>query len=78
MEFNRSRHPDKSFFLNEFNETFSSDGRAFRAMLDELCDLIKQGKLTAPVCTEVGLQDYSKALDTAMKPLISAKQVLML
>ncbi|TKS82356.1 Enoyl-[acyl-carrier-protein] reductase, mitochondrial [Collichthys lucidus] len=68
----------RGFWVTQWKKDHSNDGRAFRAMLDELCDLIKQGKLTAPVCTEVGLQDYSKALDTAMKPLISAKQVLML
>lgn len=65
-------------FLRKFNETFSSDGRAFRSMLDELCNLIRQGKLTAPACTEVGLQDYSKALDMAMQPFTSAKQVLIM
>ncbi|XP_010729915.3 enoyl-[acyl-carrier-protein] reductase, mitochondrial [Larimichthys crocea] len=68
----------RGFWVTQWKKDHSNDGRAFRAMLDELCDLIKQGKLTAPVCTEVGLQDYSKALDTAVKPLISAKQVLML
>lgn len=47
-------------------------------MLDELCYLIRQGKLTAPACTEVGLQDYSKALNAAMQPFTSAKQVLIM
>lgn len=65
-------------FWNGFNDTFCLDERAFRSMLDELCDLIQQGKLTAPACTEVGLQDYSKALNAAMQPFASAKQVLMM
>lgn len=60
------------------SDTLSIDEKAFRAMLDELCQLIQQGKLTAPACTEVGLQDYSKALDTAMQPFTSAKQVLVM
>lgn len=47
-------------------------------MLDELCSLIKKGKLTAPACTEVGLQDFSKALDASMQPFTSAKQVLIM
>lgn len=47
-------------------------------MLDQLCDLIQQGNLTAPVCTEVGLQDYGKALIAAVQPFTSAKQVLMM
>lgn len=56
----------------------SPDEGALRGMLDELCSLIRQGKLTAPACSEVGLQDFRKALDTAMQPFTSAKQVLVL
>lgn len=47
-------------------------------MLDELCSLIRKEKLTAPVCAEVGLKDYSKALNAALKPFTSAKQVLIM
>lgn len=47
-------------------------------MLDELCRLIQQGQLTAPACTEVSLQDYKKALNAAMQPFTSAKQVLIM
>lgn len=47
-------------------------------MLDELCSLIQQGKLTAPACSEVGLKDYDKALEVAMTPFTSAKQVLIM
>ncbi|XP_076592486.1 enoyl-[acyl-carrier-protein] reductase, mitochondrial [Chaetodon auriga] len=68
----------RGFWVTQWKKEHSNDGRAFRAMLDELCCLIKQGKLTAPVCTEVGLQDYSKALDAAMQPFTSAKQVLIM
>lgn len=50
----------------------------FRGMLDDLCDLIRLGKLTAPACTEVHLRDYSKALDMAMHPFTSSKQVLIM
>lgn len=68
----------RGFWVTQWKKDHSNDGRAFRAMLDELCHLILQGKLTAPVCTEVGLQDYSKALDAAMQPFTSAKQVLIM
>ncbi|XP_031145311.1 enoyl-[acyl-carrier-protein] reductase, mitochondrial isoform X2 [Sander lucioperca] len=68
----------RGFWVTQWKRDHSSDGRAFRAMLDELCHLIQQGKLTAPVCTEVGLRDYNKALDTAMQPFTSAKQVLIM
>ncbi|XP_034731106.1 enoyl-[acyl-carrier-protein] reductase, mitochondrial isoform X2 [Etheostoma cragini] len=66
------------FWVTQWKRDHSSDGRAFRAMLDELCHLIQQGKLTAPACTEVGFHDYNKALDTAMQPFTSAKQVLIM
>lgn len=68
----------RGFWVTQWKRDHSSDGRALRAMLDELCHLIQQGKLTAPACTEVGLQDYNKALDTAMQPFTSAKQVLIM
>ncbi|XP_068180133.1 enoyl-[acyl-carrier-protein] reductase, mitochondrial isoform X2 [Antennarius striatus] len=68
----------RGFWITQWHKYCSSDGKAFRAMLDELCDLIRKGKLTAPACTEVGLQDHSKALDAAMQPFISSKQVLVM
>lgn len=57
---------------------FSTDGSLFGAMLDELCSLIRQGKLTAPACTQVALQDFHQALDASMQPFVSSKQVLLL
>lgn len=68
----------RGFWVTKWKKDHSNDGRAFRAMLDELCHLIRQGKLSAPVCTEVSLEDYSKALDAAMQPFTSAKQVLIM
>ncbi|XP_003450553.1 enoyl-[acyl-carrier-protein] reductase, mitochondrial isoform X1 [Oreochromis niloticus] len=68
----------RGFWVTQWKRVHSHDGRAFRAMLDELCSLIKQGKLTAPACTEVGLQQYHAALDAAMQPFSSTKQVLVM
>ncbi|KAK5891955.1 hypothetical protein CesoFtcFv8_012384 [Champsocephalus esox] len=68
----------RGFWVTQWKIDHSSDGRVFRAMLDELCQLIRQGKLTAPACTEVSLQDFNKALDAAMQPFISAKQVFIM
>ncbi|XP_024241826.1 enoyl-[acyl-carrier-protein] reductase, mitochondrial isoform X2 [Oncorhynchus tshawytscha] len=69
----------KGFWVTQWKRTHSQDDEgALRGMLDELCSLIRQGKLTAPACSEVGLQDFRKALDTAMQPFTSAKQVLVL
>lgn len=47
-------------------------------MLDELCSLIRQEKLTAPVCNKVIFEEYHKALDAAMQPFTSAKQILIM
>ncbi|XP_022046454.1 enoyl-[acyl-carrier-protein] reductase, mitochondrial [Acanthochromis polyacanthus] len=68
----------RGFWVTQWKRDHSHDGRAFRTMLDELCSLIQQGKLTAPACTEVGLQEYRKALDAAMQPFTSTKQVLIM
>uniref|UniRef100_A0A7N8WVC9 Enoyl-[acyl-carrier-protein] reductase, mitochondrial n=1 Tax=Mastacembelus armatus TaxID=205130 RepID=A0A7N8WVC9_9TELE len=68
----------RGFWITQWKKDHSHDARAFRSMVDELCSLIRQGKLTAPACTEVGLQDYRKALDTAMQPFTSAKQILIM
>ncbi|KAM9723194.1 enoyl-[acyl-carrier-protein] reductase, mitochondrial [Menidia menidia] len=68
----------KGFWVTQWKRIHSHDEMPFRAMLDELCSLIRQGKLTAPACTEVGLQEYHKALDAAMQPFISSKQVLIM
>ncbi|XP_067366659.1 enoyl-[acyl-carrier-protein] reductase, mitochondrial isoform X3 [Channa argus] len=68
----------RGFWVTQWKRDHSHDERIFRSMLDELCSLIQQGKLTAPTCAEVGLQDYNKALDSAMQPFISTKQVLIM
>ncbi|XP_018554159.1 enoyl-[acyl-carrier-protein] reductase, mitochondrial [Lates calcarifer] len=68
----------RGFWVTQWKRDHSNDERALRAMLDELCSLIRQGKLMAPACTEVGFRDYSKSLDTAMQPFTSAKQVLIM
>ncbi|CAB1333569.1 unnamed protein product [Coregonus sp. 'balchen'] len=58
----------QGFWVTQWKRTHSQDEGALRGMLDELCSLIRQGKLTAPACSEVGLQDFRQALDTAMQP----------
>ncbi|XP_011616498.1 enoyl-[acyl-carrier-protein] reductase, mitochondrial [Takifugu rubripes] len=68
----------KGFWITQWKKNHSNDVRAFRTMLDELCGLIRKGKLTAPVCAELGLQDYRKALNAALQPFTSAKQVLIM
>uniref|UniRef100_A0A3Q2SND5 Enoyl-[acyl-carrier-protein] reductase, mitochondrial n=1 Tax=Fundulus heteroclitus TaxID=8078 RepID=A0A3Q2SND5_FUNHE len=68
----------RGFWVTQWKRDHSHDGRAFRAMVDDLCSLIQKGKLTAPACTEVCLQDYEKALGAALQPFTSSKQVLIM
>lgn len=68
----------RGFWVTRWKKDHSHDETAARGMLDELCALIRAGKLTAPACTEHGLEDFKKALDAAMQPFTSAKQVLLM
>ncbi|XP_028327234.1 enoyl-[acyl-carrier-protein] reductase, mitochondrial [Gouania willdenowi] len=68
----------RGFWVTKWKKDHSYDGRKFRVMLDELCSLIHEGKLTPPTCTEVPLQDYHRALDAAMQPFTSTKHVLVM
>ncbi|KAM4601479.1 enoyl-[acyl-carrier-protein] reductase, mitochondrial [Polymixia lowei] len=68
----------RGFWVTQWKRDHWHDDGALRSMLDEMCALIRRGKLTAPACTEVGLQDYREALDAATQPFTSAKQVLVM
>lgn len=68
----------RGFWVTQWKKDQSHDGSAFRNMLDELCSLIQQGKLTAPVCNKVYFDEFHKALNAAMQPYTSAKQVLIM
>ncbi|KAL0984733.1 hypothetical protein UPYG_G00146000 [Umbra pygmaea] len=68
----------KGFWVTQWKKNHSQDEGALRTMLDELCSLIRQGKLTAPDCSEVGLQDFHSALDIAMQPFTSVKQIFVM
>ncbi|XP_030637837.1 enoyl-[acyl-carrier-protein] reductase, mitochondrial isoform X2 [Chanos chanos] len=66
----------QGFWVTQWKKTHNE--ALFRGMLDELCGLIQAGKLSAPACTQVGLSDFQKALDSAMQPYISTKQVFVM
>ncbi|XP_034029944.1 enoyl-[acyl-carrier-protein] reductase, mitochondrial [Thalassophryne amazonica] len=68
----------RGFWVTQWKRDNSHDGKAFRAMLDQLCSLIQEGRLSAPVCEEVDLKEYHKAVVAAMQPFISAKQILIM
>ncbi|XP_028836494.1 enoyl-[acyl-carrier-protein] reductase, mitochondrial [Denticeps clupeoides] len=68
----------QGFWVTRWKKNHSKDERALRGMLDELCSLICEGKLSAPACSQWAFQDFPKALDAAMKPFISSKQILVM
>lgn len=68
----------RGFWVTQWKRDQSHDGDAFKNMLDELCSLIQQGKLTAPACNKVHFEEYHKALDAAMQPYTSAKHILIM
>ncbi|KAK2854759.1 hypothetical protein Q7C36_006628 [Tachysurus vachellii] len=68
----------RGFWVTQWKRDNKHNDEALRFMLDELCTLIGAGKLSAPSCTEVGMKDFHKALDNAMKPYISSKQILVM
>lgn len=68
----------RGFWVTQWKRDHKHNEEALRNMLDELCSLIRTGKLSPPSCTEVGIEDFNKALDNAMKPYISTKQVLVM
>ncbi|NXR12430.1 MECR protein, partial [Semnornis frantzii] len=68
----------RGFWMTQWRKDHARDQESLTTMMDTLCQLIQRGQLTAPVCTEVPLQDYKAALENAMKPFISSKQILLL
>ncbi|XP_040612423.1 enoyl-[acyl-carrier-protein] reductase, mitochondrial isoform X2 [Mesocricetus auratus] len=64
----------RGFWLSQWKNNHSPD--EFKELILTLCNLIRQGQLTAPTCSEVPLQDYQLALEASMKPFVSSKQIL--
>ncbi|XP_074236513.1 enoyl-[acyl-carrier-protein] reductase, mitochondrial isoform X4 [Saimiri boliviensis] len=64
----------RGFWLSQWKKDHSPD--QFKELILTLCDLIRQGQLTAPACSQVPLQDYQRALEASMKPFVSSKQIL--
>ncbi|XP_017657395.1 enoyl-[acyl-carrier-protein] reductase, mitochondrial isoform X2 [Nannospalax galili] len=64
----------RGFWLSQWKKNHSPG--EFKGLILKLCDFIRQGRLTAPACSEVPLQDYQRALEESMKPFVSLKQIL--
>ncbi|NWI64172.1 MECR protein, partial [Todus mexicanus] len=68
----------RGFWMTQWRKEHEQDQQSVATMMDALCQLIRKGQLSAPACTEVPLQDYKAALEAAMKPFTSSKQILLL
>ncbi|XP_039714638.1 enoyl-[acyl-carrier-protein] reductase, mitochondrial isoform X2 [Pteropus medius] len=66
----------RGFWLSQWKNDHGTDH--FKELILTLCHLVHQGKLTAPTCSEVPLQDYNHALETAMHPFTSSKQIFIM
>ncbi|XP_032752802.1 enoyl-[acyl-carrier-protein] reductase, mitochondrial isoform X2 [Rattus rattus] len=64
----------RGFWLSQWKKNHSPD--EFKGLILILCNLIRQGQLTAPAWSGVPLQDYQQALEASMKPFVSSKQIL--
>ncbi|NXV80212.1 MECR protein, partial [Atlantisia rogersi] len=67
----------RGFWVTQWKKDHAQDQQSLTSMMDTLCQLIRSGQLTAPACTQVPLQDYKAALEAAMKPFTSSKQILL-
>ncbi|XP_066573833.1 enoyl-[acyl-carrier-protein] reductase, mitochondrial isoform X2 [Amia ocellicauda] len=68
----------RGFWVTQWKKDHAHDEGALGEMVAQLCALIRGGQLSAPACEEVGLQDFHRALDGAMGPFTSAKQILVM
>ncbi|XP_076827921.1 enoyl-[acyl-carrier-protein] reductase, mitochondrial isoform X2 [Brachyhypopomus gauderio] len=68
----------RGFWVTRWKREHKHDDGALQGMLGELCTLIRAGQLSSPACTQVAIQDFHKALGSAMEPYISMKQVLVM
>ncbi|NXH22725.1 MECR protein, partial [Bucco capensis] len=68
----------RGFWMTQWRKDHMQDQQSLATMMDTLFQLIQKGQLTAPACTEVPLEDYKTALEAAMKPFTSSKQILLL
>ncbi|NXE24669.1 MECR protein, partial [Ardeotis kori] len=67
----------RGFWITQWKKDHAQDQERLASMMDALYQLIRRGQLTAPACTEVPLQDYKAALEAAMRPFTSSKQILL-
>ncbi|XP_032900833.1 enoyl-[acyl-carrier-protein] reductase, mitochondrial [Amblyraja radiata] len=66
----------RGFWVTQWKREHGQD--LLQEMISQLCGFIQEGKLEAPICTEVQFQDYQTALKAATTPYTSSKQILIM
>ncbi|XP_066125962.1 enoyl-[acyl-carrier-protein] reductase, mitochondrial isoform X2 [Saccopteryx bilineata] len=64
----------RGFWMSQWKKAHDPD--QFKELILTLCDFIRRGRLVAPACSEVPLQDFQRALEASMQPFTSSKQIL--
>uniref|UniRef100_A0A6P8S124 Enoyl-[acyl-carrier-protein] reductase, mitochondrial n=1 Tax=Geotrypetes seraphini TaxID=260995 RepID=A0A6P8S124_GEOSA len=68
----------RGFWMSQWKQDHDQNREDLNQMFLDLCALIRAGKLSAPFCSEVPLEDYKVAVESSMKPFVSAKQILIM
>ncbi|KAL4657544.1 enoyl-acyl-carrier-protein reductase, mitochondrial [Arapaima gigas] len=68
----------RGFWVTQWKKDHAQNEGSMNEMLAQLCTLIREGKLSAPACTKVHLEDFREALECSMQPYISTKQILVM
>ncbi|XP_015739143.1 enoyl-[acyl-carrier-protein] reductase, mitochondrial [Coturnix japonica] len=66
----------RGFWMTQWKK--DHDKQSMASMVDTLCQMVREGQLSAPTCTTVPLEDFKKALAASMQPFTSSKQILLL
>ncbi|XP_066555480.1 enoyl-[acyl-carrier-protein] reductase, mitochondrial [Amia ocellicauda] len=68
----------QGFWMTQWKRNHKQDLTKLRAMVSELCGLLKSGQLATPLCVQVPFHHYRMALAASMQSYQSGKQILMM
>jgi len=67
----------RGFWMSKWNIHHQKDATRV-GMLDEVCEMLREGQLKAPPCTRHSLENFKTAISEALKPFSKTKQLLIL
>lgn len=67
----------KGFWMTRWNTT-NKDSPDRKRMIQSLCTMIKHGNLREPLSSLTHISDFQDAIEAAVKPFISEKQILVM